>query len=72
MPTANPDKLREKAEALKQQLKEKGESMEDAQRRKLGKRLRRLQRKRRRILARRPPEPQPAASETAAEETKEA
>jgi len=69
MPTANPEKLHEKAQALKQQLKEKGESMDGTERRALGKRVRRLQRKRRRILTRRQ---QPAASDPASQEKKEA
>ena len=69
MPTANPEKLHEQAQALKQQLKEKGESMDGTERRKLGKRVRRLQRKRRRLLISRK---QPAAAEAAAEEKKEA
>ena len=69
MPTANPEKLQEKAQALKQQLKEKGESMDGTERRALGKRVRRLQRKRRRLLTRRQ---QSAASEPTAEEKKEA
>lgn len=69
MPTANPEKLHEKAQALRQLLKEKGESMDAAERRKLGKRMRRLQRKRRRLLTSRQ---QPAAAEAAVEEKKEA
>ena len=72
MPTANPDKLQETAQALKQQLKEKGESMDGAERRALGKRVRRLQRKRRRLLARQQPVKAPAGAEPAEEEKKEA
>lgn len=52
MPTANPDQLRDKAQAIRKKLEEKGESMDGTQRRKLGKRIRRLQRKRRRIVVR--------------------
>jgi len=69
MPTANLEKLHEQAQALKQQLKEKGESMDATERRKLGKRVRRLQRKRRRLMISRK---QPAVAEAAAEEKKEA
>lgn len=72
MPTANPDKLQETAQALKQRLKDKGESMEGAERRALGKRVRRLQRKRRRILAGQQPAAKPAGTEPAEEEKKEA
>jgi hypothetical protein len=72
MPTANPEKLHDKAHALKQQLKEKGESMDGTERRALGKRVRRLQRKRRRILSRPQPAQPPAAPEPAEEEKKEA
>lgn len=72
MPTANPDKLQATAEALKQQLKERGESMEGAERRALGKRVRRLQRKRRRILAGQQATQAPASAESAEEEKKEA
>lgn len=69
MPTANPEKLHEQAQALRQQLKEKGESLDAEERRKLGKRVRRLQRKRRRLMTSRK---QSAVAEAAAEEKKEA
>ncbi len=51
MPTINADQLSEKTQALKSHIKEKGEALEGAERRALGKKLRRLQRKRRRVLA---------------------
>ena len=63
MPTINADQLSEKTQALKSHIKEKGEALEGAERRALGKKLRRLQRKRRRVLAR----PQPAAPEASAD-----
>ena len=50
MPTTNPDALREKAAALRTRLKEKGDSMDGAKRRKVAKKIRRLQRKRRRVV----------------------
>lgn len=50
MPTANPEKLHEKAQLLKAQLAEKKESMEAAELRAMKKQIRRVQRKRRRLL----------------------
>jgi hypothetical protein len=49
MPTTNPDALREKTAALRTRLREKGDSLDGAKRRALEKKIRRLQRKRRRI-----------------------
>ena len=51
MPTAKPEQLKEKAQALIQKLAEKADTMEGPKLRALKKRIRRLQRKRRRILA---------------------
>jgi len=50
MPTAKPETLRDKVAALRTRLREKGASLDGAQRRKLAKKVRRLQRKRRRVV----------------------
>ena len=51
MPSVSPEQLREKTQTLKKKLKEKGDSLGGPKRRALEKRIRRLQRKRRRIVA---------------------
>jgi hypothetical protein len=51
MPTVTPEKLHESAQALRKRLAEGAETMEGPKLRALKKRLRRLQRKRRRILS---------------------
>jgi uncharacterized membrane protein len=52
MPTMSADRLTEKAQALEVRIKDKGETLDPAERRALGKKLRRLQRKRRRVVTR--------------------
>lgn len=49
MPLKTVEQVREKETRLKQRLAEKGGSMEQADRRELGRKLRRTQRKRRRL-----------------------
>jgi hypothetical protein len=49
MPSPSPEQLREKTQVLKKRLKEKAASLEGPKRRALEKRIRRLQRKRRKI-----------------------
>ncbi len=67
MPTINADQLSEKTQALKSHIKEKGEALEGAERRALGKKLRRLQRKRRRVQARQQPAASPSATPDSAQ-----
>ena len=52
MPTMSVEKTNEKERDLEAHIKEKGEALEVAERRVLGKKLRRLQRKRRRLVIR--------------------
>ena len=66
MPTMSADRLNEKAQAVEARIKDKGQTLELAERRALGKKLRRLQRKRRRIVTR-----QQQAAPKASEENKE-
>ena len=51
MPAKTPEQLRQRAAALKKKLAEKGESLDGEKRRALAKKVRRVQRKRRRLVA---------------------
>ena len=79
MPVPNVEQLKEKEASLKKLIADQGESTERAERRALGKKLRRVQRRRRKLVveaerraAKPKAAPEAAVAETEAAETPEA
>ena len=72
MPVPTIEQLQQKEASLKQTIGEKGESLDKPKRRELAKKLRRVQRRRRRMVTeavRRAPKPKEKPAETKAAET---